>query len=125
PEHDLLAGALDQEEPDPVWVVRRGEQRDVAEPTLERLWIAHARPDIDDPGQARLVEPLSGRRQLCDAGDSPAPGRCRRGEEADVVDDGRRGVDVRPQLSAGTERVDQQALAVAGEEELGQVNVPG
>ena len=41
------------------------------------------------------------------------------------MDDGRRGVDVGLELSAGPKRVDQQAPAVAGEEELGQVNVPG
>ena len=124
PQHDPLAGTLDQQQAEPVRVVRRGEQRDLLEPADEGLRVADARPDVDDSGQARLVQPLPGRRQLRHAGDPPAPGRRRRRVEADVVDDRRRRVGVGLQLPARPERVQQHRPTVAGRVELGQVDVP-
>ena len=125
PQHDPLARPLDQQQAEPVRVVRRGEQRHALEPADERLRVADACPDVDDPGQARLVQALPGRRQLRDAGDPAAPVRCRRRVEADVVDHRRRRVGVRLQLSAGPKRVHQHLPAVGGDVELGQVDVPG
>src|SRR5918995_2978734 len=123
--HDQSARTLEQQEPEPVRVVRGGEQGDLLEPPDEGLRVPDTRPDVDDAGQARLVEPPSGRRQLRDAGDSPAPRRRRRRVEADVVDHRRRRVGVGLELAAGAKRVQQHLPAVAGEVELGQVDVPG
>ena len=77
------------------------------------------------PARRDLSSRFPAGRQLRHAGDAPAPGRRRRRVEADVVDDRRRRVDVWLAASAGAKRVQQHLPAVAGEVELGQVDVPG
>src|SRR4029453_1590759 len=64
------------------------------------------------------------RREPGDVRRPPAPARRRRGVEADLVNHGVCAIHVRTELPSAPQRVDDEAPAAPGEDELTQVDVP-